>query len=147
MSAVLIEARHVGMPLHGDVGKSRERRERLLEHAALRRLQELVGIEGKYPVGIAGREDVAHELVAHHLCVPRRGVLVAEKDRQAFRDEAAQDVGRGVERAVVDDRQAVEHAEVVPDERLDDVRLVADLRRADQPHAVSGARASPVAMR
>jgi len=60
------------------------------------------------------------------------GSAVDEHERQPLAGEPAQDVERAVDRAMVDDRHAVEHGEVVPDPGLDDVRFVADHRH--RPH-------------
>ena len=81
-----------------------------------------------------------HQPVLHRLLVERRRVVVGDEERKPLVGKRSQDPGRRIDRTMVDNRDAVEHGEVVTNECLDDVRFVADMRGADEPHAtrVSG---------
>jgi hypothetical protein len=50
--------------------------------------------------------------------------------------QRSQDVRCRVDRCVIDDRDAVQQHEVMPDERLDNVGFVANVRGTEQPHDV-----------
>ena len=74
--------------------------------------------------------------VLHRLLLVRGAFVAREEDRQPFILQRPQDVRRRVDRCVIDDRDAVQQHEVMPDERLDDVGFVANVRGTEQPHDV-----------
>jgi hypothetical protein len=125
------------------VRRANQRRERFLDGAARRCTQEFVGIERKHPRGFRRREQVTDQPVLHQLLIERRTRVLRNEDRQALGLQFAQYVRRFVDRHVIDDRNAVEQGEIVPNECLDDVRLVADVRGSQQPH-VGGFDLAPV---
>jgi hypothetical protein len=72
---------------------------------------------------------------AHDLGLQIADARVAlDFERQAFRDQCVEDLRGSVARAMIDDLLIVDQRQVVPDEGLDDVGLVAQHRRAEELH-------------
>ena len=101
---------------------------------AVARPPELVRVAVDHPVrAVLGCRQARH--AGHPVRLPELLGLLADQGQPAVAREPLEDLGRPVARAVVGDDDVVDaEREVVREVRLDDVRLVADEEREDDPH-------------
>src|SRR5688572_19573097 len=126
--------RHIAIPAEPPVRLLGDRGEGSFHRLPGSRAHELVRVDGEDKVRPCPSEGLAGD--TGDLAALEEGLFPAfqQDERQPLRFQAPQDATGGIARAMVQNHQPIQEGQVVPNEGLDDVGLVAHHRDCPQLH-------------
>jgi hypothetical protein len=116
----------------------RNPRQHLLQLLSRPDLDEFVCVDRENPVRVAGRKHVSHQSIHERALIERGSLVTRHKNAASFRCQRSKDLGSAVGGPVIDNRETVEHGQIVANECLDNVRGIADCGGSNKAHGRGG---------